>query len=82
MSSDELAQAVWCAVSALWHPSLLSQPPRLPRIESVDSPSTPGAARGPGDRQRDVRTGSLPATGPRPRMPDRLCSSREPTAPT
>ena len=41
--SDELAQAVWCAVSALWHPSLLARAAGLPRIESVDSPSPPGA---------------------------------------
>jgi len=40
---DELAQAVWCAVSALWHPSLLSHARELPRIEPVESPSSPGA---------------------------------------
>jgi alpha-mannosidase len=40
--SDELAQAVWCAVSALWHPSLLARTAALPRIESVASPSAPG----------------------------------------
>jgi alpha-mannosidase len=41
--SDDLAQAVWCAVSALWHPSLLARSAGLPRIESVDSPSPPGS---------------------------------------
>jgi len=41
--SDELAQAVWCAVSAVWHPSLLSHAAALPRIEPVESPSAPGA---------------------------------------
>jgi alpha-mannosidase len=41
--SDELAQAVWCAVSALWHPSLLSHARELPRVEPVDSPSSPAA---------------------------------------
>jgi alpha-mannosidase len=40
--SDELARSVWCAVSALWHPSLLARAAQLPRIESVDSPSPPG----------------------------------------
>ena len=54
--SDELARAVWCAVSALWHPSLLARAAGLPRIESVDSPSPPGSreirviASGAGDR--------------------------------
>ena len=42
--SDELAQAVWCAVSALWHPSLLARAAGLPRIESMDAPSSPGTA--------------------------------------
>jgi alpha-mannosidase len=40
--SDDLARSVWCAVSALWHPSLLARASQLPRIESVDSPSPPG----------------------------------------
>ncbi len=40
--SDDLARSVWCAVSALWHPSLLARAAQLPRIESVDSPSPPG----------------------------------------
>ncbi len=54
--SDELARAVWCAVSALWHPSLLARAAGLPRIESVDAPSLPGSreirvvASGAGDR--------------------------------
>ena len=30
-------------MSALWHPSLLARAAGLPRIESVDSPSPPGA---------------------------------------
>jgi alpha-mannosidase len=41
--NEDLARAVWCAVSALWHPSLLARAVGLPRIESVDSPSPPGA---------------------------------------
>ena len=55
-ASDELARAVWCAVSALWHPSLLARAVGLPRIESIDSPSPPGSreirviATGAGDR--------------------------------
>jgi len=56
--SDDLAQAVWCAVSALWHPSLLARSAGLPRIESVDSPSPPGA--------REVR---VIATGAADRLP-------------
>ena len=40
--SDELAQAVWCAVSSLWHPALLSCASELPRIEPIESPSPPG----------------------------------------
>jgi alpha-mannosidase len=39
--SDELAEAVWCAVSALWHPSLLARAIGLPRIEPIESPSPP-----------------------------------------
>ncbi len=42
-ASDELAQAVWCAVSSLWHPALLSSARELPRIESIESPSPPAA---------------------------------------
>jgi alpha-mannosidase len=41
-ASDDLAQAVWCAVSSLWHPALLSSAVELPRIESIESPSPPG----------------------------------------
>ncbi len=40
--SDQLARAVWCAVSAPWHPSLLARAAGLPRIEPVESPSPPG----------------------------------------
>jgi alpha-mannosidase len=56
--SDDLAQAVWCAVSALWHPSLLARAAGLPRIESIDSPSSPGA--------REIR---VIATGCADRLP-------------
>jgi alpha-mannosidase len=38
----ELAQAVWAAVSAPWHPSLLSRAAELPRIEPIETPSAPG----------------------------------------
>ncbi len=41
--SEDLARAVWCAISALWHPSLLARAAGLPRIESIDAPSPPGA---------------------------------------
>jgi alpha-mannosidase len=43
-SADELARAVWCAVSALWHPAILARATALPRIEPIVSPS-PAAAR-------------------------------------
>jgi len=41
--SDELAQAVWCAVSALWHPALLARAVALPRVEAIESPTAPAA---------------------------------------
>ncbi len=41
-ASDELAQAVWCTVSAIWHPALLVQLRALPRIEPLESPTSPG----------------------------------------
>ena len=43
MVSDDLAQAVWCAVTSLWHPALLSAAAELPRIEPIEFPSPPGA---------------------------------------
>ncbi len=45
--NDELARAVWCAVTSLWHPALLSSAAELPRIEPIESPSPPG--------QREIR---------------------------
>jgi alpha-mannosidase len=36
------ALAAWCAVSAIWHPSLLARARELPRVESVDLPPAPG----------------------------------------
>ena len=41
--SDTLAQAVWCAVTSLWHPALLSAARELPRIEALEFPSSPAA---------------------------------------
>ncbi|MGO9813355.1 MAG: hypothetical protein ACLP53_21635, partial [Isosphaeraceae bacterium] len=38
---DVLAQASWCAASALWHPSLLARAAALPTIEPVETPSAP-----------------------------------------
>ncbi len=38
---DVLAQASWCAASALWHPSLLARAAELPIIEPIETPSTP-----------------------------------------
>jgi alpha-mannosidase len=40
-TSDAQAQAIWCAVSALWHPSLLTRAAALPRIESITAPTPP-----------------------------------------
>ena len=42
-TSDAVAQAVWCAATALWHPTILARANGLPRFESIDSPSPPGA---------------------------------------
>jgi alpha-mannosidase len=39
--TESRAQAVWAAVSALWHPALLSVSTRLPTIEEVEYPSAP-----------------------------------------
>ena len=39
---DQQALAAWCAVSAPWHPALLARSQVLPRIESIESPSSPG----------------------------------------
>jgi alpha-mannosidase len=39
--SESLARSVWSAVSAPWHPSLLSRAAELPRIEPLESPSPP-----------------------------------------
>jgi alpha-mannosidase len=41
-ANDAEAQAVWCAVSALWHPAVLAVAGELPRVEPVESPSPPG----------------------------------------
>jgi alpha-mannosidase len=55
-AGDEPSRAVWCAVSSIWHPSLLARARELPRIESVDAPTSPGPreiriiAEGAGDR--------------------------------
>ena len=38
---DVLAQATWCAASALWHPSLLARAAELPIIEPIETPSAP-----------------------------------------
>src|SRR5512135_262055 len=39
--SDRDALATWCAVSTLWHPSLLALAEALPKVESVESPTSP-----------------------------------------
>ncbi|WP_165065954.1 polysaccharide deacetylase family protein [Paludisphaera rhizosphaerae] len=39
--TDAEAEASWCAVTAPWHPALLAKSAALPRIESVDAPSSP-----------------------------------------
>jgi alpha-mannosidase len=63
---DELAQAVWCAISALWHPALLSHASALPRIEPVESPSVPGG--------REIR---VIASGSEDRLPSGYKTSAE-----
>jgi alpha-mannosidase len=40
--SESEALGIWCAISSLWHPALLSQARGLPRIESIATPSAPG----------------------------------------
>jgi alpha-mannosidase len=45
--TDDLAESTWCAVSALWHPSLLARAAELPAIEPVDAPTAAG--------QREIR---------------------------
>ncbi len=81
-ASDEAAQSVWCAVSAMWHPSLLARARELPRIESIDVSDVPGAAGDPDHRRAARPTRSRPDTGPRPRTPAPPCSMRAPTAPS
>lgn len=39
--TDAEAQAAWCAVTALWHPSLLTRAAALPRVESLTAPTPP-----------------------------------------
>lgn len=38
---DDQAQALWSAITALWHPALLAGAARLPRIEPIQDPSPP-----------------------------------------
>ncbi|MBV8317417.1 MAG: hypothetical protein JOZ53_20955 [Planctomycetaceae bacterium] len=38
---DRDALATWCAASTLWHPSLLALAGALPKVESVESPTSP-----------------------------------------
>ncbi len=40
--TDDEAEAIWSTVSAPWHPAILATLTRLPRIESEESPGTPG----------------------------------------
>ncbi|HMB05162.1 MAG TPA: glycosyl hydrolase family 38, partial [Isosphaeraceae bacterium] len=56
--TDHEALGTWCAVSALWHPSLLARTALLPRIEDVEWPSYPSP--------RDVR---VIAAGAAERLP-------------
>ena len=41
--TDQEASGTWCAVSALWHPSLLARTALLPRTENVEWPTPPMA---------------------------------------
>ena len=40
--SDADAEGIWSAVSAPWHPSLLAKQIGLPRVESEETPTSPG----------------------------------------
>ncbi len=42
--TEQEAQGVWTAVSALWHPSLLTFTDSIPRLEDVSSPTSPAAS--------------------------------------
>ena len=53
--TDDEAQAAWAAATAPWHPALLAKAEALPRIEDVDTPSSP--------EDRDVRLIALGAAG-------------------
>lgn len=39
--ADAAAEALWSALTALWHPALLAGAARLPRIEPIQDPSAP-----------------------------------------
>ena len=64
--ADDLAESTWCAVSALWHPSLLARAADLPGIEPIELPS----AAGP----REVRV--MPQ-GTRERLPSGYATGAE-----
>ena len=72
--SDELARSVWCAVSAIWHPSLLAARRELPRIESIESPIAARARARSASSPATRAIGFRPATGRRPRTPAPRCS--------
>ncbi|OJW22557.1 MAG: glycosyl hydrolase family 38 [Planctomycetales bacterium 71-10] len=64
--TDAEAQAAWCAVTALWHPSLLTRAAALPRIESLAAPTPP--------EKDDVR---LVVDGLRDRLPSGYATQAE-----
>jgi alpha-mannosidase len=64
--ADDLAQATWCTVSALWHPSILARAAELPRLEPIETPTSPAA--------REIRI--LPAAA-RDRLPSGYLTQAE-----
>ena len=78
---EDLARAVSCTVSAIWHPSLLGGARELPRIESIESPSPPGPREVRIIAEGAARSVFLLDIERRSRIPGRRCWSREPIAP-
>lgn len=88
------ALAIWCAISALWHPAVLAQTNALPRIESILTPTPPNhrevrVVAGPLDRlpsgyrtqAEDVGAVLLEAGTDRLDLVRRLCERLELTSP-
>jgi alpha-mannosidase len=64
--ADDLAQACWSAVSALWHPSILARSADLPKLEQIETPTAPAA--------REIR---IFPSGARERLPSGYLTQSE-----